>query len=109
IIYVHPNNHAAYYPDATQMTLKLIFNDGGKILGAQAVGYDGIEKRIDVIATVLRLGGTVYDLTELELSYAPPYSSAKDPVNFAGYIAENVLSGKSHIVLPREVDGRDRE
>ncbi|ARC84964.1 UDP-glucose/GDP-mannose dehydrogenase family, NAD binding domain protein [Clostridium argentinense CDC 2741] len=109
IIYVHPNNHAAYYPDATQMTLKLIFNDEGKILGAQAVGYDGIEKRIDVIATVLRLGGTVYDLTELELSYAPPYSSAKDPVNFAGYIAENVLSGKSHIVLPREVDARDRE
>ncbi|MBS5823975.1 MAG: FAD-dependent oxidoreductase [Clostridium argentinense] len=109
IIYVHPNNHAAYYPYATQMTLKLIFNDEGKILGAQAVGYDGVEKRIDVIATVIRLGGTVYDLTELELSYAPPYSSAKDPVNFAGYVAENILSGKSQVVLPREIDGRDRE
>lgn len=109
IIYIHPNNHAAYYPYATQMTLKLIFNDEGKILGAQAVGYDGIEKRIDVIATVIRLGGTVYDLTELELSYAPPYSSAKDPVNFAGYVAENILSGKSNVVLPREIDGRDRE
>ncbi|MCM8711076.1 CoA-disulfide reductase [Clostridium sp. SYSU_GA19001] len=96
VIFVHPNSHASYYPGATQMTIKLIFNDEGKILGAQAIGYDGVEKRIDVIATVIRLGGTVYDLTELELCYAPPFSSAKDPVNMAGYVAQNVLEGKMH-------------
>lgn len=109
VIYIHPNNHAAYYPGATQITLKLLFNDEGKILGAQGFGYDGVEKRIDVIATVLRLGGTVYDLTELELCYAPPFGSAKDAVNMAGYVAENILTGKSDIVLPREIDGRNKE
>lgn len=96
VIYVHPNSHAAYYPGATQMSIKLIFNEEGKILGAQALGYDGVEKRIDVIATVIRLGGTVSDLTELELCYAPPFSSAKDPVNMAGFVAENVLAGRMH-------------
>lgn len=100
---VHPNNHAGYYPGATQISLKLIFNNEGKILGAQALGTDGVEKRIDVIATVLRLGGTIYDLTELELSYAPPFGSAKDPVNFAGYVAENILTGKSDVIHPREL------
>lgn len=109
VIYVHPNNHAGYYPGATPISLKLIFNEEGKILGAQAIGYDGVEKRIDVIATVLRLGGTIYDLTELELSYAPPFGSAKDVVNFAGYVAENVLTGKSDIVLPRELENRDKD
>jgi NADPH-dependent 2,4-dienoyl-CoA reductase/sulfur reductase-like enzyme/rhodanese-related sulfurtransferase len=104
VLIVHPNNHAGYYPGASQISLKLIFNEEGKILGAQALGYEGVEKRIDVIATVLRLGGTVYDLTELELSYAPPFGSAKDPVNFAGYVAENVLTGKSDIVHPRELE-----
>jgi len=78
-------------------------------LGAQALGYGGVEKRIDVIATTMRLNGTIYDLTELELSYAPPFSSAKDPVNFAGFVAENILTGKSEVVLPRDVDGRDKE
>jgi hypothetical protein len=78
------------------MTLKLIFNDEGKVLGAQCIGREGVDKRIDVIATVIRLNGTVNDLTELELSYAPPYSSAKDPVNMAGYVAENILAGRSH-------------
>ena len=102
-VIVHPNNHAGYYPGATQISLKLIFNDEGKILGAQALGKDGVEKRIDVIATVLRLGGTIYDLTELELSYAPPFGSAKDPVNFAGYVAENVLTEKSDVIHPREL------
>lgn len=109
VIYVHPNNHAGYYPGATPISLKLIFNDEAKILGAQAIGYDGVEKRIDIIATVLRLGGTVYDLTELELSYAPPFGSAKDVVNFAGYVAENVLTGKSEVVLPRDIEGRDKD
>lgn len=102
-IIIHPNNHAGYYPGATQITLKLIFDDTGKILGAQALGLEGVEKRIDVIATTLRLGGTIYDLAELELSYAPPFGSAKDPVNFAGFVAENILSGKSDHVHPREL------
>lgn len=90
---IHPNSHAGYYPGAIPMTLKLIFDMEGKVLGAQNVGYDGVEKRIDVIATAIRFGGTVYDLTELELAYAPPYSSAKDPVNMAGFVGENILKG----------------
>jgi rhodanese-related sulfurtransferase len=102
-IIIHPNNHASYYPGAKQLTLKLLFNNEGKILGAQAVGYEGVEKRIDVIAAVLRMGGTIYNLTEMELSYAPPFGSAKDPVNFAGYVAENVLQGKSDTIHPREL------
>lgn len=102
-VIIHPNNHAGYYPGAVQLTLKLIFNDEGKILGAQALGYEGIEKRIDVIAAVLRMGGTIYDLTEMELSYAPPFGSAKDPVNFAGYVAKNALCGDSDLVHPREL------
>ncbi|WP_160671494.1 FAD-dependent oxidoreductase [Clostridium sp. C8-1-8] len=101
---IHPFSHAGYYPGAQQMTLKLIFNDEGKILGAQAVGREGVDKRIDVIATAIRYGGTVYDLTELELSYAPPFGSAKDAVNFAGYVAENHLTGKSDLVHPRELE-----
>jgi CoA-disulfide reductase len=105
VIYVHPNSHAAYYPGATQMSIKLIFNEEGKILGAQALGYDGVEKRIDVIATVIRLGGTVSDLTELELSYAPPFSSAKDPVNMAGFVAENVLAGRMHPMTFEDLEG----
>lgn len=103
-IIIHANNHAGYYPDATQISLKLIFDAKGAILGAQALGYEGVEKRIDVIATAIRLGGTIYDLTELELSYAPPFGSAKDPVNFVGYIAENILTGKSDVVHPRDLE-----
>ncbi|HJV46882.1 MAG TPA: CoA-disulfide reductase [Bacillota bacterium] len=98
VIYVHPVSHASYYPDAKPMSLKLIFNDEGRILGAQGIGSDGVDKRIDVIATAIRLGGTVEDLTELELCYAPPYSSAKDPVNMAGFVAQNVLAGRSHMI-----------
>lgn len=109
VVYAHPNDHASYYPGATPIALKLLFNDEGKILGAQGLGYGGVEKRIDVIATVMRLNGTVHDLTELELSYAPPFSSAKDPVNFLGYITEDILSGKSEVVLPRDIDNRDKE
>lgn len=90
---VHPNSHATYYPGAVPLTIKLLFNNAGQILGAQAIGLDGIDKRIDVIATVMRLKGTVEDLTELELAYAPPYSSAKDPVNMVGFVAQNILSG----------------
>lgn len=105
VIYVHPNSHAAYYPGATQMSIKLIFNEEGKILGAQALGYEGVEKRIDVIATVIRLGGTVSDLTELELCYAPPFSSAKDPVNMAGFVAENVLAGRMNAMTFEDFEG----
>ncbi|KOA21390.1 coenzyme A disulfide reductase [Clostridium homopropionicum DSM 5847] len=109
VIYVFPQSHASYYPGATPITLKLIFNKEGKIFGAQAIGYEGVDKRIDDIATVIRLGGTVTDLTELELCYAPPYSSAKDPVNMAGFVAENIIAGRSEVVLPRDLDSRDRD
>jgi len=109
IIYVHPVSHASYYPGAIPMSLKLIFNEEGKILGAQGIGYDGVDKRIDVIATVIRLGGTVEDLTELELSYAPPFSSAKDPVNMAGFVAQNVLEGRTHVITWNEVEQMNKE
>lgn len=93
-IYIHPSGHASYYPGSTSMHLKLLFApDDGKILGAQIVGYDGVDKRIDVFATAIRAGMTVYDLEDLELAYAPPYSSAKDPVNMAGFVAVNLLKG----------------
>lgn len=90
--YTYSPSNASYYPGGLPISLKLLFApDSGRILGAQAVGYAGVDKRIDVIATVLRLGGTADDLTKLELCYAPPFSSAKDPVNMAGYTAENIL------------------
>lgn len=94
VIHAHPNSHAGYYPDAKQMTLKLIFDPlTGEILGAQGVGIDGVDKRIDVISTAIRGGIKAQELADLELAYAPPFGSAKDPVNMLGYIAENVLSG----------------
>ncbi len=108
-VYVHPGSHASYYPGAAPITLKLLFNDEGKILGAQAVGHEGVDKRIDVIATVIRLNGSVADLAELELSYAPPFSSAKDPVNMAGFTAENILSGKMQVIVPEQLADRDPE
>lgn len=94
-IYLHPSSHAGYYPGASQMHIKVIFEpEHGKILGAQVVGNDGVDKRIDVFATAIRAGMTMHDLKDLELAYAPPYGSAKDPVNMAGFIGENLLSGK---------------
>ncbi|MCC7299846.1 MAG: FAD-dependent oxidoreductase [Verrucomicrobia bacterium] len=93
-IYVHPASHASYYPGAAPLSIKMLFDPmSGKVLGAQAVGSDGVDKRIDVFAVAIRAGMTVFDLEELELSYAPPYGSAKDPVNFAGFVAANVLRG----------------
>ena len=93
-IHTHPNSHAGYYPDAKQMTLKLIFDpQSGEILGAQGVGIEGVDKRIDVISTAIRGNITAPELADLELAYAPPFGSAKDPVNMLGYIAENVISG----------------
>lgn len=109
VIYVHPNSSAGYYPGGAPMSIKLIFNQEGKILGAQAFGYVGVDKRMDDIAITMRLGGTVYDLAELELAYAPPYSSAKDPVNMAGFVAENILAGRHEVILPEDIDNRDKE
>lgn len=94
IIHTHPNSHAGYYPGAKQMELKLIFDaKTGEILGAQGVGVEGVDKRIDVIATAIRGGITAPELADLELAYAPPFGSAKDPINMLGYIAENMMSG----------------
>jgi NADPH-dependent 2,4-dienoyl-CoA reductase/sulfur reductase-like enzyme/rhodanese-related sulfurtransferase len=92
-VHLHPGHHAGYYPGAVSMHLKLVFSPDGRVLGAQATGGDGVDKRIDVIATAIRAGMTVFDLAELELAYAPPFGSAKDPVNLAGFIASNVLTG----------------
>jgi len=104
-IYIHPNNHAGYYPGAEPITLKLIFETpNGRILGAQAVGGSGTDKRIDVISTVIKFNGTVFDLEELELTYAPPYGSAKDPVNMAGFVASNVLRGDMPIWHWHDID-----
>lgn len=105
VVHLHPGSHAGYYPGAFPISLKLIFTPkDGNILGAQAVGLDGVEKRIDVIATAIKGGLTVFDLPDLELCYAPPYSSAKDPVNMAGYYASNVLEGMVETVQWNEID-----
>lgn len=93
-IHIHPNSHAGYYPGASPIALKILFAKDGKILGAQAVGTEGVEKRIDVIATAMKFGATASDLAAIELAYAPPYSSAKDPVNMLGYTADNMMRGK---------------
>ena len=101
---INQKSHAGYYPGATNLTLKMIFDADGKIYGVQIVGQDGVDKRIDTLATTIRLKGTIYDLMELELSYAPPFSSAKDPVNMLGYVAENILSHKARFIEWDEVD-----
>jgi NADPH-dependent 2,4-dienoyl-CoA reductase/sulfur reductase-like enzyme/rhodanese-related sulfurtransferase len=94
MIYVHPTHHAGYYPGAEQMTLKLLFDpQSGRVLGAQAVGGAGVDKRIDVLAVAIQAGMTVFDLEEMELAYAPQYGSAKDPINMAGFVAAGLLRG----------------
>ncbi len=109
--YNHPAHHAGYYPDAHRMALKLLYApEGGRLLGAQAVGKAGVDKRIDVIAMAIQMGGTVFDLEEAELCYAPQYGSAKDPVNLAGFVAGNTLRGDVATVfwdewLLRQQDG----
>lgn len=103
-VYVHPLNHAGYYPGASPMTLKLLFDpNNGKVLGAQVVGTDGVDKRVDVLAVAIRAGMTVFDLENLELAYAPPYGLAKDPVNYAGFVAANILRGDVQIVNAEEI------
>lgn len=105
---IHSGSHAGYYPAASQMDIKVTFSPvDGKLYGAQIVGYDGVDKRIDEFALVIKRGGTVYDLTCLEHAYAPPFSSAKDPVAVAGYVAGNILSGKVTPLYWRELQQAD--
>jgi NADPH-dependent 2,4-dienoyl-CoA reductase/sulfur reductase-like enzyme/rhodanese-related sulfurtransferase len=104
-IYLHPGNHAAYYPGARPIDIKLLFSPAdGKILGAQAVGEEGVEKRIDVISMAIQKGSTVFDLEEAEMCYAPQFGSAKDPVNMAGMVAANVLRGDSPVAHWNNLD-----
>jgi len=107
IALVSPGSNAGYYPGAKVITLKVIFDNEGKVLGAQAVGKKGVEKRIDVIATAIRFGATMTDLKDLELAYAPPFSSAKDPVNMAGFVADNILKGKMKPIRSSEIKDLD--
>lgn len=106
---VHRGSHAGYYPGAVMMDIKINFSpEDGRLLGAQAVGVDGVDKRLEMMSAVIRGGGTIYDLMELEQAYAPPYSSAKDPVNMAGFVADNMLSGKVKVMSWRELRATDR-
>lgn len=108
--WTHGSSHAGYYPGAAPLSVKILFApEDGRLLGAQVVGYDGVDKRIEMLAQTLQRGGTVYDLAELEHAYAPPYSAAKDPVNMAGFVAENVLSGRVSTVTWRDGILRDEE
>lgn len=109
ILYIHPMSNASYYPGATQLTIKVIYSPEGKVLGAQAIGYDGVDKFIDVIATSMKFGATIEDLEELELAYAPPYLSAKSPANMAGFVADNDLNGKCQLITPKEFENFDPE
>ncbi|QAA34665.1 DsrE/DsrF/DrsH-like family protein [Clostridium manihotivorum] len=105
--YAHPMSHASYYPGATQLSIKLLYDLDGKVLGAQALGYEGVDKFIDVIATAIKFSAKVSDLAELELAYAPPYLSAKSPANMIGFIAQNNLRGLSNVVSSEELDKID--
>lgn len=97
--FTHGSSHAGYYPGAVAMSIKIIFSpENGRLLGAQVIGFEGVDKRIEMLAQIIRQGGTVYDLTEMEHAYAPPFSSAKDPVNMAGFVAENILTNRVQII-----------
>ena len=103
IIYINPGSHASYYPGAEMMNIKVMFNKKGEILGAQIVGNDGVDKRIDLLAIAIRNKLTLTDLEELELAYAPPYGSAKDPINFVGFVGNNILKGDSEVIYPDNI------
>jgi len=103
VVHLHPNQHAGYFPGARPIHLKVLFAPDGRVLGAQATGTEGVDKRMDVLATAIRAGMTVADLADLELSYAPPFGSAKDPVNMAGMIGENVLDGTIRLWYPADL------
>lgn len=101
---IHPASHAGYYPEAMPMSIKITFDkETGRLFGGQIVGYDGVDKRIDEIALIIKHEGTIYDLMKVEQAYAPPYSSAKDPVAVAGYVAENIITGQMKPVYWREL------
>lgn len=108
--YTHGSSHAAYYPNALPLSIKINFlPDNGKLLGAQVIGFDGADKRIDLFAQVIKKGGTIYDLQEIEQAYAPPYSSAKDPVNIAGFVADNILKEKVKIEQWNELNSFNKD
>lgn len=105
---IHPPSHAGFFPGSVPMALKLVFSPDGKVLGAQIVGRQGVDKRIDVLAAAIRFGGTVFDLQELELAYAPPYSSAKDAVNMAGFVGGNIVNGDVNVIQWHEIAGLEK-
>ncbi|MDD4565647.1 MAG: CoA-disulfide reductase [Eubacteriales bacterium] len=110
VCWLHPASHATYYPGAKIITFKVIFHkETGLILGAQAVGEEGVDKRIDVLSTAIRAGMTIRDLQDLELTYAPPFSSAKDPINMAGYIGANIMDGYNPLLHWEDLDKPDYE
>lgn len=106
----HSYSHAGYYPGSSVITIKLLFSpDEGIVLGAQIIGFDGVDKRIDVIASVIKNNGSIYDLMKIEQAYAPPYSSAKDPVAIAGYAAENILKNRVKVLSWRQLSNADND
>ena len=106
----HSNAHASYYPGGQQLSIQIAFSPvDGKLYGAQVVGFEGTDKRLDVLAAIIRDGGTIYDLMEFEHAYAPPYSSAKDPINMAGFVADNILSKRLHVIYWDEVAGLSKD
>ncbi len=108
--YTYPSSHATYYPGSTNMSIKVLWEkESGRLLGAQIVGFDGVDKRMDVLSAAMRFGAGITDLTELELSYAPPFSSAKDPVNYLGFIGENVRAGRLQQFYWHDVDALPRD
>lgn len=108
--YIYSSSHASYYPNGNMMSIKALWDKKSlKIIGAQIVGFDGVDKRMDVIAAAIRFGGKITDLTQLELCYAPPFSSAKDPVNMLGFVAENIVSGKIKQFFWNEVEALPRD
>lgn len=110
IVHIQGKSHAGYYPNAGTILLKVLFNpENGKIYGAQAIGEDGVDKRIDIIATAIKSGMTIHDLPELEFTYAPPFGSAKDPVNMAGYAALNLIEGVSESIQWHELESKQEE
>lgn len=108
--FTHSASHAGYYPNALPLSIKIAFSPGdGRLLGAQVVGFEGVDKRIEMFASVIKSGGTIYDLMELEHAYAPPFSSAKDPVNMSGFVADNILKGRVKIASWREIERLNSE
>lgn len=109
-VYIYSSSHASYYPNGNMMSIKALWDKKSlKIIGAQITGFDGVDKRMDVIASVIRFGGKITDLTQLELCYAPPFSSAKDPVNMLGFTAENIISGKIKQFFWNEIETLPRD